>query len=123
MSRMMRAVQERWSPSTDNFLGHDAVLSVLESAGEHLQSHTETTEYNDVTVFYISDGAAFLDYIESSPAFTDDAVFSFLIDAGRTVTREKVSAFVSNLRSFASSWRSAIDPDDNSLRIYVDYGE
>ena len=120
MSLHMRAVQEVWFADSGLFLDHSDVLAVLAHLATAAGSDCSEEEYGDKTSFWIQNGSAFLDYVESNKKFNVASVAKEMADEGTDLDPENLASFLDNLRSLAPEWREALDPRDKSLRFYVD---
>ena len=124
MSLCIRAVIETWGESmtyssreTDIW---DQLAGMAEMAGIEPGEYA-VTEYGDMQVFWVNDGARFLNFLADK-----DAVMLRTIDReSETVSddpeeRERELGDVKEICGMAGEWRKSIDPADGSLRIYCD---
>jgi len=103
MGFSMRPVNEVWGTGTDQFMERDDLLDLLVEIGEKFGT-VEQNEYSDLTVVWIENGAAFLDYI-ASDAFQPES--------------EEQKYQVEAMRALANIWRTSLG-SDKSLRFYLD---
>lgn len=130
MSMCIRPVVETWGESLTYSGRETDIWDVLEVAGrlaneargERDELATIVKEYDDMNVFYVSDGVAFLSYLEQPAAPT--AILDEL--ANEDMSSEDQDEYarqrsdIEDLCKMAALWRGSIDPTDGSLRIYCD---
>lgn len=125
MSAHLRPVIEKWGES-HNYgpLKHHEVIELIDAiadlsaedpAGRLLNlSHADYDDMERVAIFA---GARFLDYLErTSEADFCTAVLASDLDE---LTGEQYTVY-EELRGLVPAWRNMIDPEDGSLRFYVD---
>lgn len=76
------------------------------------------TEYGDFTIAYISRGAAFLNFLETSDPVIVFTNLDIDIEDGREA--ERVVSDIRDMRALVPEWRKFLDPGDGSLRFYCD---
>jgi hypothetical protein len=130
MSLSIRPVIEMWGENL-SYLSRDTsiadlLVSIADLAEEERNITTEPlisqlSDYNDMCVFYVSDGDAFLAYLETTaPAAILDALANNDQTSAHSAEYNRQSDDVMDLCRIASAWRPSIDPSNGSLRIYCD---
>jgi hypothetical protein len=114
MSQSFRPVKETWFPHSSQFIDRDALLAILERIALDISSAYEETEYGEVTVFYVSNGADFLRFIEKDEDF-NVAYLGHDIE----VEADDLQSLLSNMKGLLVEWRKAID-ETGALRFYLD---
>jgi hypothetical protein len=82
---------------------------------------TETHEYGDTAVLYVSEGAPFLEFLERTPL---KDLMDYLANEGLTSgddeEYDRQVDDISDIKAMAPTWRNYLDPADGSLRLYCD---
>jgi hypothetical protein len=119
VSADFRPVREIWGEPCGSFLEHDGLLSFLEVIADCVKALCQSDSYGDKDVFWVSNGEAFVNYVESNPEFTPEFMMAELEDQGQSPDVSSVASQVENAKAQASEWRKSFDKD-GSLRFYVD---
>jgi hypothetical protein len=130
MSLHIRPVLETWGEgftylSRDTPI-YDLLVSIadLVEATRHMDTEplvSQVSDYADLAVFYVSDGEAFLSYLEATaPATILDALANDDRTSADTAEYERERDDVTELCRMASVWRTSLDPSNGSFRLYCD---
>ncbi len=116
MPKSFRPVVEKWGSSSSCFLASNAVERVLTDLTHAAipAGRMSSTEYGEVNVVWIEEGAKFLDYIESKSV---NELAAHIVDIDDV---EATQSLLSNIKNLSSEWRQQLDEDDGSLSFYVD---
>jgi len=124
MSVCLRPVIEKWGESYSYGTEHDEIVALIDAVawfagtGDVCEGQIAHAEYEDLERVWLKDGKAFLDYLEAN----DEGKFCLSVlesDEIDDLSGEQYSAY-EELRAMVPEWRGMIDPDDGSLRFYVD---
>jgi hypothetical protein len=114
-----RPVIEQWGSSSDNFLAPNEVEQIIEDIASEdaaAAGKVETQDYGEVRSIWIENGGKFLDFItQQSPV----ELYEMFSDWDQ-FDKDDTLSLLGNMHSFASEWRTMIDPKDGSLRFYID---
>ena len=108
----------KWGESYSYYLAHDEVVNLLcEVAARADAGESWQREYGDATVVGIEKGGRFLDFLSQG----QHSMYRARKEgrANYDLTDNEIEA-VEEMAGMASAWRQSIDPDDGSLRFYVD---
>jgi hypothetical protein len=119
MSADFRPVREIWGEPSGQLLDLDEFTSFLEVISDRVESLHRQDDYNDKTLFWIQNGAAFLNYIEKNPEFTAVSMKDALEESNWELKLEEVAPQVRNFKASANDWRKNL-AKDGSLRFYID---
>ena len=125
MSAYLRPVIERWGEG-HNYgpLDHDEMIDLIDTiawfsgTGDVSQEEIAHADYSDVERVYIKHGFQFLNYLRDH----SEAEFCEAVNASDEMdelTGEQYSVY-EELRAMETTWRKMVDPEDGSLRFYVD---
>jgi len=125
MSLNLRPVIEKWGEGYSyGSIEHEEVVDLIDAVawfagtGNVCEGQISHAQYDDLERVWIQNGNAFLDYLEAN----DEAALCSAVagsDEVGDLSGEQYSAY-EELRGMVASWRGMIDPDDGSLRFYVD---
>lgn len=119
MGYALRPVVEQWGESVSwsgSMDEHDKACGLIAQAAFRAGSESQCHQYDELSVVWIENGKAFLDFLKARdwkpvPGVAEDEVFD--------LDQEEIR-LLNSMADMWAEWTDSIDPVDGSLRFYVD---